>query len=162
MPNRRDRSLRILCLARSAKRLSALEAAVRSSGYSALIAATSEEAVAVCVAQVVVATVVDAESLRGQEWTVVKTLKAIRPRAPLILLEERQSNRGSGLPDGVDAVASISSPVELFNTIDELVKRTESQGNAPVEDRRFIGRQFGSKRDCKIRSPIGANRRKTP
>jgi DNA-binding response OmpR family regulator len=125
MPKARERPLRILCLSCSSKRLTLLQAALERPRYFTLAAATSEAAVAVCVSESVVAAVVDAESLRGQEWTVVKSLKAIRPTLPVILVDQRKEGRESSLPEGVDAVASISSPAELFNVIDRLVSKTE-------------------------------------
>ncbi len=126
MSERQGRNLRILCLACSSRRLSTLQAALKNSRYSALTASTSDQAVALCVAHVVVAAVVDAESLRGQEWSVVKSLKGVRANLPVILLEERDHQRESPLTEGVDAVGSMSSPEELHNKIDELVRKAES------------------------------------
>jgi hypothetical protein len=78
-----EQFLRVLCLACTPTRLAVLQEALKRSRYSALSAATSDEAVAACIVPVVVAAVIDAESIRGQEWTVVKTLKAVRPMLPV-------------------------------------------------------------------------------
>jgi DNA-binding NtrC family response regulator len=115
--------LRILCLACSSKRLAVLQDALKNSRYSAVTALTSEQAVALCVAQVVAAAVVDAESIRGQEWTVTKSLKAVRCNLPVILLSDTDSGPEALSADDVDAVVSMSSPDQLYNTIDQLVSK---------------------------------------
>ena len=89
------------------------------------MAVTSEDAVAACSAGVAAVAIIDAESIRGQEWTVVQTLKAVCPTLPVILLGERKSSGEPPAPQGVYAVASSSSPTELFNVIDLLAKETE-------------------------------------
>jgi DNA-binding response OmpR family regulator len=103
-----------------------LQAALKESqaNFSILTATTSDQAVAVCVAHILAAAVVDAEAIRGQEWTVVKTLKSIRAQLPILLLEDRKSERDS-LPEGVDAAVSIDSPAELYETISLLVGKTD-------------------------------------
>jgi len=73
-----------------------------------------------CVAEVVSAAVIDAESIRGQELSVVKALKAIKP-LPIILLEERKTDRQVPMPEGVDALVSISSPKELFRMLNRVL-----------------------------------------
>ena len=119
--------LRILCLACTPERLLVLQTALKNSRYSALTASTSEQAVALCVAHVVVAAVVDAKSVRGQEWPVMKSLKGVRYNLLIILLgEERISRESEALPEGVDAVVDISNPKELYEKIDELVRKAES------------------------------------
>jgi DNA-binding response OmpR family regulator len=122
---RESGSVRVLCLACSARSLSTLQAALKRSPaeFSILTATTSDQAVAVCIAHTVAAAVVDAEAIRGQEWTVVRTLKGVRAQLPIILLEDRKCERDS-LPEGVDAAVSIDSPAELYETIASLVKKT--------------------------------------
>lgn len=115
-------SLILLCLARSSKRLALVQAALKYSRYSLIAASTSEQAVAVCVAQAVAAAVIDAESIRGQEWTVMKSLKAVRSNLPVILRSDRESAREAASPEDVDAVVSMSSSDELYKTIDQLVR----------------------------------------
>jgi DNA-binding response OmpR family regulator len=117
------RAVRILCLACASEVFSTLENALKHSRYSAITASTRDQAVGICVSQFVAAAIVDAKSIRDQEWSVVKTLKAVRASLPVILLEERDSNRKSPLPDGVDAVVSIASPRHLFDKLDELIKK---------------------------------------
>ena len=119
---RESGSIRVLCLACSQRSLAILQAALKNAPveFSILTATTTDQAVAACVAHAVSAAVVDAEAIRGQEWTVVKTLKAVRAQLPIILLEDRKSERDS-LPENVDAVVSIDSPAELYHTISSLV-----------------------------------------
>lgn len=93
MSIRPEKSLRILCLACSSKRLAVLQYLLRNSKCSVVTASTSEEAVALCVAQVIAVAIVDAESIRGQEWTVVKSLQSVRCNLPVILLSQRENER---------------------------------------------------------------------
>jgi|SRR6185312_16635707 len=119
--------VRILCLACSSEAFLALRHALKNSRYSAITASTSDQAVAICVSQIVAAAVVDAKSIRDQEWSVVKTLKGVRASLPVILLEDRVGDRESQLPEGVDAVVPISSPTVLRNRLDELIKKAETR-----------------------------------
>jgi len=74
-----------------------------------------------CVAEVVSVSVIDAESIRGQELSVVRALKAVNPLLPIILLEERKADRQLPMPEGVDALVSISSPKELFSMLNRVL-----------------------------------------
>jgi DNA-binding NtrC family response regulator len=120
----RDR-IRILCIACSASGLSTLERALKGSSYSVLTAATPDQGVAICVAQFVAAAIVDAESVRGKEWSVVKSLKLVRPSLPIILLDERNGGRNLPLPEGVDELVSITSLERLPDAINQLVRAIE-------------------------------------
>jgi hypothetical protein len=88
-----------------------------------LTAATPSQAVAICVAQFVSAAIVDAESLRGKEWPVVKSLKMVRPSLPIILLDERRTERELVLPEGISDVLSVSSMSELGEKIKQILVR---------------------------------------
>lgn len=55
-----------------------------------------------------------------------EVLKGVRCNLPVILLEDRGSDRESPLQEGIDAIVSASSPTELYNKIEELVKKAES------------------------------------
>ena len=131
-------TVRVLCLACSAEGFATLENAIKSSRYSAITVSTSDQAVAVCVSQFVAAAVVDAESIRDQEWSVVKTLKGIRASLPVILLEERNVHGESPLPDGVDAIVSMSSAKCLYDKLDELIKKAEHRAVGGFEHRPSI------------------------
>jgi hypothetical protein len=95
---------------------------MKSPNISALKAATVDQAVAMCVAEVVSAAVIDAESIRGQELSVVKALKAVKPLIPIILLEERKADRQAPMPEGVNALASISSPDQLSSVLNRVLR----------------------------------------
>ena len=112
---------KILCVACSKEAFKTLKAALKSPHISALKAATVDQAVAMCVAEAVSVAVIDAESIRGQELSVVKALKAIKPLLPIILLEERKAARKVPMPEGVDALVSISSPKELFGMLNRVL-----------------------------------------
>jgi hypothetical protein len=66
---------------------------------------------------------VDAESLRGKEWPVVKSLKMVRPSLPIILLDERRTERELVLPEGISDVLSVSSMSELGEKIKQILVR---------------------------------------
>jgi DNA-binding response OmpR family regulator len=117
------KSIRILCVAYSAGTFSQLHSVLRNSHYSVLTAATPSQAVAICVAQFVSAAIVDAESLRGKEWPVVKSLKMVRPSLPIILLDERRTERELVLPEGISDVLSVSSMSKLGEKINQILVR---------------------------------------
>ncbi|MFL6390408.1 MAG: hypothetical protein ACJ71U_23230 [Terriglobales bacterium] len=62
----------------------------------------------------------DGESIRGQEWSLAKALKAVRPTLPIILLEEHQRFT-TALPESVDAVIPITAREELLKRIEEML-----------------------------------------
>ena len=64
-----------------------------------------DEGVAICVAEVVAVAVIDGELISGEECSVAKALKMVRPSLRIILLEERE--RLSEVPDGIDAVVPL-------------------------------------------------------
>jgi DNA-binding response OmpR family regulator len=124
------KSIRILCVACSAATFSQLHSVLRNSHYSVLTAATPSQAVAICVAQFVAAAIVDAESLRGKEWPVVKSLKMVRPSLPIILLDERRTERELVLPEGISDVLSVSSLSELGEKIKQILVRNDFANTA--------------------------------
>ncbi|HKU28328.1 MAG TPA: hypothetical protein VJQ54_22865, partial [Candidatus Sulfotelmatobacter sp.] len=63
---------------------------MRYSQLRILTAATRDRGVAICVAGDIALAVLDAESIRGEEGSVAKSLKSVRPALPIILLEERR------------------------------------------------------------------------
>ena len=73
---------KILCLTGSHRTKADLQSALNSSSVLVLTAQTPDQAAAICVAESIVLAVIDAESIRGQEWSVVKTLKLVRPALP--------------------------------------------------------------------------------
>jgi len=75
--------------------------------------------VAICVAEVVAVAVIDGASIRGEECSVAKTLKMVRPNLRIILLEERE--RLSDIPEGIDAAVPLGATEELLKKIEELL-----------------------------------------
>lgn len=114
---------RILCVACSHQTMVDLQSALSSSSTVVLTAASPEQAAAICVAESIALAIVDAESIRGKEWSVVKTLKLVRPMLPVILLDERADGRRPELPDGVTGLVSISMPLELPAKIADFLKK---------------------------------------
>lgn len=98
---------------------SRLDHALTYSKFHVLSAATRDKGVAVCVAEGIAVAVLDGESIRGEEVSLAKALKMVRPAMPIILLEERE--RQTNIPDGVDAVVPVDDPTELLRKIEELL-----------------------------------------
>lgn len=103
---------------------------MKSPHISALKAATVDQAVSMCVAEVVSAAVIDAESIRGQELSVVKALKDVKPLIPIILLEERKADRQAPMPEGVDALVSVFSAKQLSETLHRVLPELTSSAKA--------------------------------
>lgn len=110
---------RVLCVACSPAVFNGLDHAFRYSSLHVLTAATRDRGVAVCVAETVAVAVLDGESIRGEEGSVAKSLKMVRPNLPIILLEERK--RLSDLPEGIDDVVPVGATEMLLRKIEELL-----------------------------------------
>jgi hypothetical protein len=104
---------KILCVACSHRTMVDLQSALSSSSTIVLTAAAPDQAAAICVGESISLAIVDAESIRGKEWSVVKTLKLVRPALPVVLLEERADGSRLELPEGVTGSVAISRPWEL-------------------------------------------------
>ena len=118
----RTKPERILCVAQSFPRIEALEAAIRESGYSLLLAFTPDHAVAACVNSEFAAVVLDAELVRGEGEALAEALKLIRAKLPILLIDHREDpTRKDVLPKGVDAVVIDSSPAAVLAELKALL-----------------------------------------
>ena len=120
MPPSDEQPRRVLCIACSARALNILDRVLRYSQLRILTAATREKGVAICVAETIALAVLDVDSIRGEEGSVAKSLKAVRPALPIILLEER--SRQSEVPASVDCVVPLNNPEKLLKCIQDLLK----------------------------------------
>lgn len=114
-----DQPPRLLCVACSSKALDTLDRVLRYSQLRILTAATRKRGVAICAAGNIALAVLDAESIRGEEGSIAKSLKSVRPAVPIVLLEERR--RPTEIPFGVDAVVPLDDPEKLLKTIHDLL-----------------------------------------
>ena len=124
-----DQSPRVLCVACSPTVFGALDHAFRYSRLHVLSAATRDNGVAICVAEVIAVAVLDGESIRGEECSVAQSLKMVRPNLPIILLEER-ARKPDNLPDGIDAVVPLGATETLLRKIEELLNRRDQSSKA--------------------------------
>lgn len=86
-----------------------------------LTASTPDQALAICVAQLVDAAIVDGKALRGHDWSVVKSLKMVKRNLPVILVEERKPGRAT-IPKEVDAIVEAGAADELITKLKTLLK----------------------------------------
>ena len=119
---------RVLCVACSPTVFVSLDQALRYSGLHVLGAATRDKGVAICVAELIAVAVVDGSSIRGEECSVAKALKMVRPNLRIILLEERE--RLSEVPEGIDAVVPIGATEQLLRKIEELLSPDQAKSRA--------------------------------
>ena len=119
---------RVLCVACSPTVFASLDHAFRYSGLHVLSAATRDKGVAICVAEVIAVAVIDGESIRGEECSVAKALKMVRPNLRIILLEQRE--RLSDIPEGIDAVVPLGETEQLLRKIEELLNPGEAKSRA--------------------------------
>ncbi len=123
---------RILCVAQSFPRLEALEIAVRESGYSLLLAFTTDHAVAACVNAKFAAVILDAELIRGEGEALAEALKLIRPKLPVLLIDHREDpTRRDALPKGVDAAVIGRSPAAVLGGLKSLLGKNQTAGTGP-------------------------------
>lgn len=121
---------RVLCVARSSSVYAALRSSFDHCNLEVLIALTPESAMAVCVDQVVAAAIVDCESIRDQEWSIIRSLKLVRPSLPIILLEARKHTRLEIMPPGVDAVVRLDHLNDLLTTLRDVLNCQSSSEQA--------------------------------
>jgi DNA-binding NtrC family response regulator len=112
---RRNESAGVLCVGCSDRLFQKLSDLLQESELRILGPLNREEAVAVCAAQAVALIVLDGASIRGQEWSVAKSLKMVRPTLPIILLGKHTN--GPRLPDGVDALIPLNGLDRLLSTV---------------------------------------------
>jgi DNA-binding response OmpR family regulator len=125
---------RVLCVAQSFPSLEMLEAAIRESGYSLLLAFTTDHAVAACVNGKFAAVILDAELVRGEGEALAEALKLIRPKLPVLLLEHREDpTRGAVLPKGVDAAVIGRSPAAVVGGLKALLGKNRTAGTGPIK-----------------------------
>jgi DNA-binding NtrC family response regulator len=115
----RNQSPGVLCVGCSQRLFQKLTDRLKDSELRMLGPLNQEEAVAVCASQGVALIILDGASIRGQEWSVAKSFKMIRPNLPIILLGEHTSR--TQLPDGVAAVLSLNHLDRLLSTIRRLL-----------------------------------------
>jgi DNA-binding response OmpR family regulator len=108
-----ERRERVLCLAHSTALLEQMRKALKAYSFDLLGAFTADQGVAICVSQWIAAAILEADMIRAQDWSVVQTLKMIRPNLPILLLDERQRDRGDLPPEGVDSLVSKASMSDL-------------------------------------------------
>lgn len=114
---------RVLCVGCSSAIFEDLRESSGPSRMRFLAAVTRDEAVALCVAEIISLAVVDGISIRGREFSLAQSLKLVRPSLPVVLLEERK--RISTVPDCIDAVVPVEGlPGELLSTIHRLLRAT--------------------------------------
>lgn len=93
-----------------------------------LSAATRDKGVAICVAETIAVAILDGESIRGEEGSVAKSLRMVRPTLPIILLEQR--GRLSNIPEGVDAIVPLGDTAGLLGKIEELLNSSGTKSRA--------------------------------
>jgi hypothetical protein len=121
---------RLLCFACTPAVFDRLHRALRDSSLRVLFATTADQAVALCVAQTVAVAVLHAESIRGHEWSVARSLKMVRPALPILLLDDRKSERDK-VPDDVDVCVGLdASDAELLRTLERLLGEDRGQESA--------------------------------
>jgi DNA-binding response OmpR family regulator len=108
-----ERRERVLCLAHSAALLEQMRKALKAYSFDLLGAFTADQGVAICVSQWIAAAILEADMIRAQDWSVLQTLKMIRPNLPILLLDERRRDRGDLPPEGVDSLVSKTSMSDL-------------------------------------------------
>ena len=112
---------RILILAQSSPNITALLARIKPAALEVTLALTRDSAVALCVGNHFAAVVLDAALLRNDDWTVAKSLKLVRPRLPILLLDSRGAGRGAPLPPDIDALASCDDLGDVLLKLDGLL-----------------------------------------
>ena len=94
-----------------------LEEALQLAGYTVVVPATPDQAVAVALHNDIAATLIDATSFADSaDWSLAQSLRAVSPSTPIVLIVPRRAGK-SELPPGVDCAVSAEEPRRVLDAL---------------------------------------------
>jgi DNA-binding NarL/FixJ family response regulator len=94
-----------------------LERLLLTRGYTVVVPPTSDQAVAVCLHNRIAAVLIDEGTATDvEEWSLARSLKAVSPNTPVLLLV-RDPSAHRNLPPGVDCIVSESEPSQVLQAL---------------------------------------------
>lgn len=94
-----------------------LEDALQLAGYTVVVPATPDQAVAVSLHNDIAATLIDATSfVDSADWSLAQSLKAVSPSTPVLLVVPRRGGK-SEIPPGVDCAVSAEEPQRVLDAL---------------------------------------------
>jgi len=104
-------------------RYEGLEQVLRRRGYTVVIPATADQAVALCLHNPIAAILIDRESLaQEQDWSLAQSLKMVAPQTPILLLVRGRVSKKAGIPLGIDWTVSDKDPAQVLGAIKRFVR----------------------------------------
>ena len=101
-----------------------LETLLRRHGYTVVVPATADQAVALCPYNHIAATLVDRTSLaESGDWSLAQSLKAVARNVPVLLIVSGEIADPQRLPPGVDRIVSEQTPLEILNVVNQYRSR---------------------------------------
>jgi hypothetical protein len=98
----------------------ALETLLHRNGYTVVVPATADQAVALCPYNHIAATLVDRSSLaESDDWSLARSLKAVARNVPVLLIVSGEIADQQRLPPGVDLIVSEKNPLETLKAINQ-------------------------------------------
>ena len=101
-----------------------LEALLRRHGYTVVVPATADQAVALCPYNQLVAALVDRLSLaESADWSLAQSLKAVASDVPVLLIASDGVAGQEEPPAGVDLVVSDAHRTQILNVLNQYRSR---------------------------------------
>jgi DNA-binding NtrC family response regulator len=122
-PTRRDLILLFL-----PNRQIRLERLLRREGFTVVAPSEADQAVAVCLAnrnRIAAAIIDESFALEVEEWSLARSLKAVCPNTPVVIIAQNLDPERRDLPEAVDCCVSDEEPGEVL----ELLRRYISAGS---------------------------------
>jgi hypothetical protein len=95
---------------------------LKHSDLRVVSAITREQAVAICVAEIISLAIVDCDSMPDHQWSVAQSLKMVRPALPVVLLEKVEGRLN--MPECIDAVIALTTMEQyLPDKVRELLEK---------------------------------------
>jgi len=105
-----------------------LEGVLRRNGYTVVVPATADQAVALCPYNQIVATLIDRNSLaESDDWSLAQSLKAVARDVPVLLIVPEETADQERLPAGVDLMVSAKNPPQILSAINRYRSRTDKR-----------------------------------
>jgi DNA-binding NtrC family response regulator len=98
---------------------SELERVLREHGYTVVVPAAADQAVALSLHNKFHAALIDEVTLtQAEDWSLAQSLKMVRPQVPVLLLVKASDTKQQPMLEGVDCVVSeAADPLEVIDAL---------------------------------------------
>jgi hypothetical protein len=97
-----------------------LESLLRSEGFTVVVPFKADQAVALCLhnrSRIAAAIIDETSALEVEEWSLARSLKAVCPNTPIVLVVHGLQPERRDLAEGVDCVVSDAEPQQVLEVL---------------------------------------------